>query len=108
LNTGPSRRSTGMLDANVREHDPSAGATVVPLFPPLSAGCAEPKCPVCNRPVRTKRPANVCSPRCRASASRRRRVEAALANLDAGEAALLSVLAVIRQLRAVVISRGTP
>jgi len=97
-----------MLDANVRHGGPSTGAMVVPLFPPLSAGCPEPKCPECGKLIQTRKPASVCSPKCRASASRRRRVEAALANLDAGEAALLSALAVIRQLRAVVIFRGTP
>ncbi len=86
-----------MPHANVRQDEPPA--RVVPLFP---------SCPECQGPIRTKRPASHCSPRCRTAASRRRRVEAALAKLDAGEGSLLAALEVIRQLKGVLIFRGTP
>jgi predicted nucleic acid-binding Zn ribbon protein len=92
-------------DANVRQHAPSRGARVVPLFPPSQAARA---CPECAKPIRTRKPAGVCSARCRASASRRRRVEAALARLDAAEKGLLAALEVVRDLRGVIVFRGTP
>jgi hypothetical protein len=105
LNTRPARRSRPMPHANVRQDEPSRGGTVVPLFP---ASSAREICPECGRLIRTKRPAGVCSPRCRASASRRRRVEAALGRLDAAERGLRDALDVVQQLRGLLIFRGTP
>jgi predicted nucleic acid-binding Zn ribbon protein len=94
-------------ETNVRQDAPSRGGTVVPLFPPWSTG-GRSTCPECGKLIQTRKPAVVCSARCRASSSRRRRVEAALAKLEACEAALKAALEVVRDLRAALVFRGTP
>jgi predicted nucleic acid-binding Zn ribbon protein len=109
LNIRLGRRSTGMLpDANVRDSAPFDGGRVVPLFPDARPTSGRLSCPECGRPIQTRKPASVCSPRCRASASRRRRVEAALLKLDAAQAGLMAALEVVQQLRAVLVFRGAP
>jgi len=95
------------MTAHVRIQDDPRGGNVVPLFPE-SPTPKRPTCPECGKFIQTRKPAVVCSARCRAAASRRRRVEAALLKLDAGEAALLAALEVIRQLKGVLVFRGTP
>jgi hypothetical protein len=84
-------------ETNVRQDEPPA--RVVPFFP---------SCPECQGPIRTKKPASYCSARCRAAASRRRRVEEALAKLDRAETGLLAALEIVRDLRAAIVFRGTP
>jgi predicted nucleic acid-binding Zn ribbon protein len=92
-------------DANLRQHAPSRGARVVPLF--LSSQTAR-ACPECGKLIQTRKPAVVCSARCRAAASRRRRIEDALLKLDVAEKGLLAALEVVQQLRAVLVFRGAP
>ncbi len=91
--------------ANVRHGATSMGARVVPLFPSSQTART---CPECGKLIQTRKPAVVCSARCRAAVSRRRRVEAALAKLDVAEKGLLAALEVVRDLRGVLIFRGTP
>jgi predicted nucleic acid-binding Zn ribbon protein len=66
---------------------------------PALAAAGSPTCPECGSTILTKRPASVCSARCRAAASRRRRQEADLARLTAAEAALVAALGVVGELR---------
>jgi predicted nucleic acid-binding Zn ribbon protein len=96
--------------ANVRHGATSGGGTVVRLFPspPAVSETAPKTCPECGKLIQTRKPASVCSPRCRAAASRRRRVDAALDRLDAAERGLTAALEVVRQLRGVLVFRGTP
>ena len=93
--------------ANVRigsEQDglPSVGNPPALLAVPGALTCSE-----CGIVLgRRRHPTTFCSPRCRAAASRRRRIEAELAKLASAEAALLAALSVVHDLRAEIARRS--
>ena len=97
-----------MLEAHVREILAPEGPEPVPALPPPPRTAGEPACPECGGVIRTRKAARLCSAKCRAAASRQRRLEADVKSLGDAEVALVAALDVVRDLRAAVVRRGTP
>lgn len=93
--------------ANVRIGAEEDTLPPVGNLPPMLAASGDPTCSECGIVLGTRRhPTTFCSPRCRAAASRRRRLLADQAKLDAAEAALLAALGVVRDLRTEIARRS--
>lgn len=93
--------------ANVRIGAAGDGLPSVGDIAPMLAVPGTPTCSECGSVLGARRhPTTFCSPRCRAAASRRRRLEADLAKLAAVEATLLSALLAVRAMRQDLIQRS--
>lgn len=96
-----------MTYAHVREIARQDTAEAVGNPPAPLAVPGEPTCSECGVVLGARRhPTTFCAPRCRAAASRRRRVEAHLVKLAAAEVALLAALKVVADLRAALTRRS--